>query len=359
MRAQETHGKLNRPVHIVAPVISPLVIVVKALFINADKAYPSLDVTDACRVFVDRCGGDRLVFTPETDILGALGIDKTVVNAPLPPAADAGGGGGGALDMTNVMLDTRQREEVAAFFEGGEGGSGRLRTASRAPLAVEDAPESRPRLGTRGSAAPRGGAASVDGGRSSPPAGSVGARSVRTPSLARSGTGDAVGARGGGASAPGSRRSSGGGGGEDGTEPLALARSRHASRDGGAGPDTSALVRLRTGGTNPARPRSRGASAASSTELPLALPALRGVDSRPPAPRAAHKPSRVVSGNEPHLLQVEFRDRDRRQFVRLRVPSLPGVCGAEVAESYVSQQPLLPIDVVGGTWGLAGDPLKR
>ena len=118
---QETHGKLNRPVHVISPVISPLIIVVRALFINCNKLYPSLDVTDACRVLVDRCGGDRLVFTPDMDILGALGIDKSIVNPPLVRDSVVR-----SLEDTVVgsqmgesaMLNTQQREEVARFFEG-------------------------------------------------------------------------------------------------------------------------------------------------------------------------------------------------------------------------------------------------
>jgi hypothetical protein len=67
----------------------------------------------------------------------------------------------------------------------------------------------------------------------------------------------------------------------------------------------------------------------------------------------------MVTGNEPHLLQIEFRDADRRQYMRVRIPSLPGVTGAEAVESYVSQQPILPIEVLGGSWGHLTDPLKR
>ena len=115
-----------------------------------------------------------------------------------------------------------------------------------------------------------------------------------------------------------------------------------------------ALVRLRTADTAQRASKRDTPSATGRTEV-LALPRV-GMTAKRGGTRA---PGQVLTGNEPHLLQVEFRDRDRRQYMRVRIPSLPGACGAEKTESYVSQQPILPIEVVGGTWGHLSDPLKR
>ncbi len=424
--AQETHGRVNRPVHIVAPVICPLVVVTRALFINADKSFPSLDVTDACRVFVDTCGGDRLVFTPDTDILGALGIDKSIVN-PRAPASAA------ALEES-TMLDTLQRHAVAEFFEGGGGGAlldaTGLTAASPAQrlLQLEDGPAvagSRPRLGTAGGASVgsalggtggggvggggsaagsrRGSerslpgrphdasAASASGSRAPSPVVSTTSARVRAPAAAAgspagSATGSALRRRGtdgppdDASVAPGSRHSSvsGGGGGGGGGGASVAAGSRRGSDESksgpapprlaaaaaaGAGAGDGALVRLGTADTGGPRPSStRGPSrgdAAGTTRL--ALPLLGGGGPSAALSRSVvgRGPPRMVTGNEPHLLQIEFRDADRRQYMRVRIPSLPGVMGAEAVESYVSQQPILPIEVLGGSWGHLTDPLKR